>query len=257
MSGARAARVLITAGGSGIGRAMAEGFAAAGHQVWVTDVNADSLSDLPAGWQASVVDAADEDSVAALFAEVRERWDGLDVLCANAGIAGPTALIEDIALEDWRKCVSVNLEGCFLAAKYAAPLMKAARAGSIIVTSSTAGQYGYPNRAPYASAKWAVIGLMKTLAMELGPYGVRANAICPGAVEGPRMEGVLEREAAAKGMSRDQVYEGYASGTSMRSFVEARDIANMAVFLGSDAARLVSGQVIAVDGHTENPDPKV
>ncbi|MEE2632675.1 MAG: SDR family oxidoreductase [Pseudomonadota bacterium] len=257
MSGARAARVLITAGGSGIGRAMAEGFAAAGHQVWVTDVNADSLSDLPAGWQASVVDAADEDSVAALFAEVRERWDGLDVLCANAGIAGPTALIEDIALEDWRKCVSVNLEGCFLAAKYAAPLMKEARAGSIIVTSSTAGQYGYPNRAPYASAKWAVIGLMKTLAMELGPYGVRANAICPGAVEGPRMEGVLEREAAAKGMSRDQVYEGYASGTSMRSFVEARDIANMAVFLGSDAARLVSGQVIAVDGHTENPDPKV
>ncbi|WP_281708006.1 SDR family oxidoreductase [Phaeobacter italicus] len=257
MSGARAARVLITAGGSGIGRAMAEGFAAAGHQVWVTDVNADSLSDLPAGWQASVVDAADEDSVAALFAEVRERWGGLDVLCANAGIAGPTALIEDIALEDWRKCVSVNLEGCFLAAKYAAPLMKAARAGSIIVTSSTAGQYGYPNRAPYASAKWAVIGLMKTLAMELGPYGVRANAICPGAVEGPRMEGVLEREAAAKGMSRDQVYEGYASGTSMRSFVEARDIANMAVFLGSDAARLVSGQVIAVDGHTENPDPKV
>jgi NAD(P)-dependent dehydrogenase (short-subunit alcohol dehydrogenase family) len=257
MSGARAARVLITAGGSGIGRAMAEGFAAAGHQVWVTDLNADSLSDLPAGWQASVVDAADEDSVAALFAEVREQWGGLDVLCANAGIAGPTALIEDIALEDWRKCVSVNLEGCFLAAKYAAPLMKAARAGSIIVTSSTAGQYGYPNRAPYASAKWAVIGLMKTLAMELGPYGVRANAICPGAVEGPRMEGVLEREAAAKGMSRDQVYEGYASGTSMRSFVEARDIANMAVFLGSDAARLVSGQVIAVDGHTENPDPKV
>jgi NAD(P)-dependent dehydrogenase (short-subunit alcohol dehydrogenase family) len=236
---------------------MAEGFAAAGHQVWVTDVNADSLSDLPAGWQASVVDAADEDSVAALFAELREQWGGLDVLCANAGIAGPTALIEDIALEDWRKCVSVNLEGCFLAAKYAAPLMKEARAGSIIVTSSTAGQYGYPNRAPYASAKWAVIGLMKTLAMELGPYGVRANAICPGAVEGPRMEGVLEREAAAKGMSRDQVYEGYASGTSMRSFVEARDIANMAVFLGSDAARLVSGQVIAVDGHTENPDPKV
>ena len=236
---------------------MAEGFAAAGHQVWVTDVNADSLSDLPAGWQASVVDAADEDSVAALFAEVREQWGGLDVLCANAGIAGPTALIEDIALEDWRKCVSVNLEGCFLAAKYAAPVMKEARGGSIIVTSSTAGQYGYPNRAPYASAKWGVIGLMKTLAMELGPFGIRANAICPGAVEGPRMEGVLEREAAAKGMTRDEVYAGYAAGTSMGRFVEASDIANMAVFLGSDAARLVSGQVIAVDGHTENPDPKV
>ncbi len=132
-------------------------------------------------------------------------------------------------------------------------------AGSIVVTSSTAGQYGYPNRAPYAAAKWAVIGLMKTLAMELGPHGIRANAICPGAVEGPRMEGVLAREAAAKGMTRDEVYRGYAAGTSMGgSFVEGRDIADMAVFLASDAARLVSGgQVIAVDGHTENPDPKL
>jgi NAD(P)-dependent dehydrogenase (short-subunit alcohol dehydrogenase family) len=98
---------------------------------------------------------------------------------------------------------------------------------------------------------------MKTLAMELGPFGIRANAICPGSVEGPRMEGVLQREAKAKGMTRDQVYDGYAKGTSMRSFVEARDVANMAVFLGSDGARLVSGQVIAVDGHTENPDPKL
>lgn len=250
-------RVLITAGGSGIGRAMAAGFASAGHQVWVTDVDAASLADLPPGWRATAVDAADEPGMAALFAEIGAAWGGLDVLCANAGVAGPTARVEDIALKDWRACVSVNLEGAFLAAKYAAPLMKSARAGAIVLTSSTAGIYGYPNRAPYAAAKWAVIGLMKTLAMELGPFGIRANAICPGAVEGPRMEGVLAREAAAKGMTRDQVYAGYAAGTSMGRFVEARDIAGMAVFLGSDAARLVSGQVIAVDGHTENPDPKL
>lgn len=236
---------------------MAEAFAEAGAQVWVADVDEAALAACPEAWQRSQVNVADEAAVSALFVEIADAWGGLDVLCANAGVAGPTALIEDIALEDWRKCVSVNLEGCFLAAKYAAPLMKAAKAGSIIVTSSTAGQYGYPNRAPYASAKWAVIGLMKTLAMELGPFGIRANVICPGAVEGPRMEGVLEREAAAKGMTRDEVYAGYAAGTSMGRFVEARDIANMAVFLGSDAARLVSGQVIAVDGHTENPDPKV
>ncbi|CUH87992.1 Pyridoxal 4-dehydrogenase [Phaeobacter sp. CECT 5382] len=250
-------RVLITAGGSGIGRAMAEGFAEAGFEVWVTDLNPDNLADLPQGWRGSVANAADEEAVKALFSEISEVWGGVDVLCANAGIAGPTALVEDVALADWRNCVSVNLEGAFLAAKHATPLMKAARAGSIIVTSSTAGQYGYPNRAPYAAAKWAMVGLTKTLAMELGPYGIRANVICPGAVEGARMEGVLEREAAAKGMTRDAVYEGYAKGTSMRSFVEASDIANMAVFLGSDAARLVSGQVIAVDGHTENPDPKI
>ena len=249
-------RVLITAGASGIGRAMGEAFDAAGFEVWVTDVDRTALDALPSHWNGHLCDAASEAEVRTVFDGV-EKAGGLDVLCANAGIAGPTALIEDVALEDWRTCVSVNLEGAFLAAKYAAPLMKAAGTGSIVITSSTAGIYGYPNRAPYAAAKWGMIGLMKTLAMELGPFGIRANAICPGAVEGPRMEGVLAREAAVKGMSRDQVYAGYAVGTSMRSFVEAGDIANMAVFLGSDAARMVSGQVIAVDGHTENPDPKI
>ena len=250
-------RVLITAGASGIGRAMGEAFDAAGFDVWVTDVDKQALAGCPERWRTTQVDASDEDAMAALFEDLAARWGGLDVLCANAGIAGPTARVEDIALEDWRRCVSVNLEGAFLAAKYTAPMMKEAKAGSIVVTSSTAGLYGYPNRAPYAAAKWAVIGLMKTLAMELGPFGIRANAICPGSVEGPRMEGVLEREAAAKGMTRDQVYDGYASGTALGRFVEASDIANMAVFLGSDAARLVSGQVIGVDGFTINPDPKV
>ncbi|MDG1167648.1 MAG: SDR family oxidoreductase [Sulfitobacter sp.] len=246
-------RVLITAGASGIGRAMAEAFDAQGYEVCVTDVDRAALAACPAQWRCFAANAAVEAAMAGVFGQL----DGLDVLCANAGIAGPTALVEDVALADWQACVSVNLEGAFLAAKYAAPLMKAAGRGAIVITSSTAGIYGYPNRAPYAAAKWAMIGLMKTLAMELGPFGVRANAICPGSVEGPRMEGVLEREAAAKGMTRDQVYEGYAQGTSMRSFVQAADVADMAVFLASDRARMVSGQVIAVDGHTENPDPKV
>lgn len=232
---------------------MATGFEAAGFEVWVTDVDAGAVSELPEHWRARVCDATDESAMAAVVAEAGP----LDVLCANAGIAGPTARVEDVDLADWRECVSVNLEGAFLAAKHVLPGMKAAERGAVIFTSSTAGIYGYPNRAPYAAAKWAIIGLMKTVAMEAGPFGVRANAICPGAVEGPRMEGVLAREAAAKGMSRDQVYEGYAAGTSMRSFVEGSDIADMAVFLGSDAARMVSGQVMAVDGHTENPDPKV
>ncbi len=232
---------------------MGQGFDAAGFEVCITDVDGDALDRCPDHWRKMNANAADEDDMQRVFGQL----DGLDVLCANAGIAGPTALVEDVTLEDWRACVSVNLEGAFLAAKYAAPLMKAAGSGAIIITSSTAGIYGYPNRAPYAAAKWGMIGLMKTLTMELGPFGIRANAICPGAVEGPRMEGVLSREAAAKGMTRDEVYQGYAAGTSMRSFVQADDISNMAVFLGSDAARLVSGQVIAVDGHTENPDPKL
>ena len=246
-------KVLVTAGAAGIGHAMAAGFAANGAQVWVTDVDAAALSECPPEWRRREVDVTDEAAMADLFAQIKRDWGGLDVLCANAGIAGPTALIEDITLEDWRACVSVNLEGAFLAAKYAAPMMKAARAGVVTITSSTAGIHGYPGRAPYASAKWAVIGLMKTLAMELGPFGIRANAICPGAVEGPRMERVLAAEAKAKGLTRDQVYDGYASGTAMQSWVTAEDIADMAVYLASPQARLVSGQVIAVDGHTFNP----
>lgn len=110
--------------------------------------------------------------------------------------------------------------------------------------------------APYSAAKWAVIGLMKTLAMELGAFGIRANAICPGAVEGPRMDAVLNGEAAAKGVTPEQIRAGYAAGTSLRSFVTAGDIAELAVFLAAPEAAKISGQVIAVDGHTENPDPK-
>ncbi|KUJ82019.1 SDR family oxidoreductase [Ruegeria profundi] len=249
-------RVLITAGASGVGRAMAEAFDAAGYDVWITDIDATALQSVPEHWTARKADASNEADMSAVFQSMATKG-GLDALCANAGIAGPTAAVEDVDLSDWRSCISVNLDGAFLAAKHAAPLMKAAQTGSVILTSSTAGQYGYPYRSPYAAAKWAVIGLMKTLAMELGPHGIRANAICPGAVEGPRMEGVLQREAAAKGMTRDQVYAGYAAGTSMGRFVEGRDIANMAVFLASDSARLISGQVIAVDGHTVNPDPKI
>lgn len=248
-------RVLITAGASGIGFAMGEAFAAAGYDVWITDVDKIALENCPDTWTKRRVDASDDTQMRMLFKEI-EAAGGIDTVCANAGIAGPTALVEDVDWADWQTCVNVTLGGAFLTAKYAAPLMKAAGAGAIVLTSSTAGVFGYPNRAPYSAAKWGVIGLMKTLAMELGPFGVRSNAICPGAVEGPRMDGVLDREAAAKNMTRDAVYEGYASGTSMRCFVQARDIADMAVFLASQGAQRVSGQVISVDGHTENPDPK-
>jgi NAD(P)-dependent dehydrogenase (short-subunit alcohol dehydrogenase family) len=250
-------RVLITAGASGIGRAMATAFAAAGAKIWIVDVDEAALDACPGEWQRNHLDVVDETGVAGLYDRLIGTWGGLDVLCANAGIAGPTALVEDMDLAGWQRCVEVNLTGAFLFARSALRPMKAQRSGVLLFTSSTAGQYGYPNRAPYSASKWAVNGLMKTIAMEAGPFGVRANSLCPGAVEGPRMERVLEREAAAKGSTRDAIYAGYAAGTSMRSFIRAEDVADMAVFLASDAARFVSGQIIAVDGHTENPDPKV
>lgn len=246
-------RVLITGGAGGIGLAMARAFAAEGAQVWVTDVDPAALAAIPPDWRGTRADVGDETAVAGLFDRIAADWGGLDVLCANAGTAGPTADIEDIELADWRACLAVNLDGAFLSAKYAAPMMKAAGQGVILVTSSTAGLHGYPHRAPYAAAKWAVLGLMKTLAMELGPSGIRVNAICPGSVEGPRMEHVLQHEAAQKGMTRDQVYAGYAAGTSMRRWITGDDIARMAVFLAGPGARLVSGQIVSVDGHTFNP----
>jgi len=205
-----AQHVLITAGASGIGYALAKGFAATGAHIWVVDADQAALDACPADWQRDAVDVGDPDAMAALFTKIAQTWPRLDVLCANAGIAGQTALLEDQDITAFRDCVRVNLEGAFLACKGALPMMK----------------------------------------------GIRANVIAPGAVEGPRMDGVIAREAAAKGMSEQAIREGYASGTSLKTFVEASDIADMAVFLASDAAKRVSGQTIAVDGHTENPDPK-
>lgn len=236
---------------------MAEAFHRDGAKVWITDIDPEALAACPTSWGRTQADVSNEADIEALFNEITAMWGGIDVLCANAGIAGPTVLVEDIALADWQRCMAVNVEGAFLAAKYAAPMLKVAEAGCALFTSSTAGFFGYPNRAPYASAKWAVIGLMKTLAMEWGPYGVRVNALAPGAVEGPRMEAVMQREAETRGISRDDVYRGYASGTSMRTWIDGSDIAEMAVFLASPKARFVSGQVIAVDGHTFNPDPSI
>ena len=191
------------------------------------------------------------------FQRLRSQWGTLDVVCAIAGVAGPIGPVEALSLEDWRRCISVSLDGTFLFSKQAAVMMKVARSGALVITSSTAGLFGFRCRSPYVTAKWGVIGLIKTLAAELGPFNMRANAICPGPVDGEWMERVLEHEALMSATSRDELYAHYAAGSSMQSFVTAADVANMAVFLASDAARLVSGQAIAVDGNTENPAPAV
>lgn len=234
---------------------MAKAFADAGYRVWVTDVDHGAVAALPAGIRGTVCDASSEPAMEMLFGEVAKDWGGLDVLCANAGIKGPTAAIEDMPLEGWHQCIGVNLDGAMLAAKFGARLMKPAGRGCMIFTSSTSGLYGTPFRAPYAATKWAVIGLMKTVAMELGPHGIRANAICPGSVNGPRIDRVIEAEAEAKGMTPDAVRAGYASGTALKRLTDPEDVAQMALFLASDGARMVSGQAMTVDGFTINPDP--
>ncbi len=250
----RAKRVLVTAGATGIGRAIAEAFHEAGAQVHVCDVSDEAIAEIRRNVPeigATPADVADPAQIETLFDEALERLGGLDVLINNAGIAGPAGPIEDCSLEDWRRTLAVNLDGQFLCLRRAIPVMKAARAGSVVNISSTAGLFGYPLRAPYAASKWAVVGLSKSMASELGPWGIRVNAICPGAVEGPRMDRVIAAEAAARGTPPEAIRAGYTGQVSLRAFVTARDIADSALFLCSDAGRMISGQALSVDGNTE------
>ena len=247
-----ALRVAITAAASGIGLAIARAFAAQGGDVHLCDVDAEAVAAAKAeGLAAAQADVADLDALDRWVDGVLDRLGGLDVLVNNAGIAGPTALVEDVAAEDWERCLAVGLTSHYRTCARVIPAMKAARSGAIVNVSSTAGQFGLGMRAPYTAAKWAVIGLTKTLAIELGPYGVRANAICPGSVDGERMRAVIEREAAARGAPADDVTREYVGGQSIARWVQPEEIADMCVYLASDAARMVTGQAIAVDGHTE------
>ncbi len=202
----------------------------------------------------TIADVANEADVSRLFDEASAVLGGdVTVLVNCAGIGGPAAFVEDLGYEDWRRCLAVNLDGTFLCTRAVAASMKAAGSGSIINISSTAGLYGYPLRSAYASAKWAVIGFTKSMAMEMGPSGVRVNAICPGSVSGPRIDTVIANESRAKGIPEQAIRERYVKTCSLRTFIDAEDIADMAVFLASPAAKRISGQAICVDGHVENP----
>ena len=247
-------RVLITAGGAGIGRAIAERFAGEGASVLICDIDEAALKE--AGQSAPdiktcLADVSREDDVDRLFETLNQHLGGIDVLINNAGVAGPTGNLEDLSLEDWRRCMAVSVEGSFLCLRPALRLMKAQKHGCIINMASSAGIMGYPRRTPYAAAKWAIVGLTKSLAMEAGRSGIRVNAIAPGAVEGERIDRVIAAKAEAYGKSPDEIRQNFLSKTSMRTFVRAADIANMALFLASDAGSRLSGQVLAVDGNTE------
>ena len=248
-------RVMISAAGSGIGRVIAEAFVVAGADVHVCDLDPAAVerttAELPEV-TASVVDVADAAAVDAWFdASLDRLGGGLDVLINNAGIKGPTALVEDVTIDEWRACLAICLDSHYLLARRAAPVMKTQRAGSIINMSSMAGMVGYGMRTPYAAAKWAVIGLTKSLAIELGPHGVRCNAICPGSVRGERMERVIASEASLRGIDGTQVIDEYLQGQSIKRFVEPSEIADLCLFLASPAASMITGQAIAVDGHSE------
>jgi NAD(P)-dependent dehydrogenase (short-subunit alcohol dehydrogenase family) len=250
----RGLRVLVTAAATGIGLVTANTFVQAGARVFVCDTDAAALQNTLARHPeltGSVCDVADEEQVRALFVRALQHLGGLDILVNNAGVSGPTGLVEDLDLDAWRRCLAVNLDGTFLCAREAAPLMRSQGSGSIVNLSSTAGLYGFPRRAPYAAAKWAIRGFTRTLAQELGPHGVRVNCICPGSVEGERIDRVIAAEAETTGQSEAQVRQQFQQAASLRSFVSAQDIADMILFVTSAQGARISGQDLVVDGHTE------
>lgn len=246
--------VFITGGATGIGRAIGLRFLQAGFRVHVADADAQALEHFVAGHlgvSGSVCDVGSIADVDRAFDELQALHGRLDVLVNNAGIAGPAGRVEDIDPAAWDRTVAVDLNGQFYCARRAVPMLRAGGGGSIISIASTAALFGFPLRSPYAACKWALVGFAKTLAMELGPERIRVNVICPGSVSGPRIDGVIERDAASRGLQPQQVREIYLRQTSMRTFVEAEDIAEMAHFLASPAGSRISGQALAVDGHTE------
>ena len=247
-------RIVITAGAAGIGLTIAQSYMAAGAKVAVCDIDGGAVDAFRLMYPNALAIRANvtiEADMSAFFESCDSYLGGVDVVIAAAGIGGPAALIEDLNYFEWKSTIATTLDGTFLLVRWAAKHMRAQKAGLIVLLSSTAGLFGYPYRSPYAVAKWGIVGLTKTLAMEMGSDGIRVNCICPGAVEGERMDRVVENEANVRGVSEQTVRNDYVAAVSLKTWVTAEDISNMVHFLDSPAGSKISGQALAVDGHTE------
>lgn len=247
-------RVVVTAGASGIGLEVARAFVGEGANVAVCDIDSGAIEALRvsdpeiAGYVANV---ADREGIAAFVDTAAQKLGGIDTLVNNAGIAGPTGAVEDIAPEDWDRCLAVCLTGQFNVTRCAVPYLKDSRNPSIANLSSLAGRLGFALRSPYAAAKWGVIGFTKSLSIELGSFGIRVNAILPGLVAGDRQRRVLEAKAQRLGKSFAQTEAQAFSYTSIREYVQPQEIAEQIVFLASKRGKSISGQALSVCGDTQ------
>jgi NAD(P)-dependent dehydrogenase (short-subunit alcohol dehydrogenase family) len=242
--------VLVTAGAAGIGRAIAQVFHERGDRVAVCDVDDAALeraaAELP-GIVAVRTDVADPLAVAALL----ERVGAVDVLVNNAGVAGPVGGIETNDPEDWARCFAVNVHGAFHMIAAVVPTMRAAGRGVIVNISTASTVTGLPGRSAYVASKWALEGLTRNAARELGPSGIRVNAIRPGFMDTERMRGIMARIAAQTSREVADVEAEALGYISMRTKIQPAEIGEMAWFLASDAARHVTGQIVGVDGNAE------
>ena len=246
--------VLITGGADGVGKAVAEAFLAKGRQVHVCDFNAAALEKLLAEHPAlhgTCADVGNSRDVKEIFKSANAWMGGVDVLVNNVGVAGPCVPVDEISDADWATTISANLSGAFYCIREAAPFMKSARSGAIINISTASTRTGMKNRLPYIASKTGLEGMTRSLARELGPFGVRVNAVLPGMVNGRRVQTLLERASQASSRSLDSIKAEALQFVSMRSDVEPEEVAEMIVFLGSDEARKVTGQLIGVCGNLE------
>ena len=249
--------IIISASADGLGWCMANVLIDQGHTVYLSDINQQKIDEIHKHplFNKRVfienVDAGNPESVKSYFKALSQKVTSIDVLINNVGIAGPTGPMEDLTIEDWRQTIDINLNSHFYFTKFAIPLLKKNKGGSIINLSSTAGLFGFPLRTPYAASKWAIIGVTKTLAMELGKFNIRVNAVCPGTIKGDRMKRVIKDKAKFTKVSTKTIEKDFISMSSMKQWILEEDIGKMCSFLISDDSSKVSGQVISVDGQTE------
>lgn len=255
VAGLSGQRIVITAGAGGIGLVIARALHAQGCRLAICDVSDEALKSASAelgDCLAVKADVSDPGEVDAFFGKVEAALGGLDALVNNAGIAGPTGNVEDISVEDWRRCLDIVLTGQFLCTRLAVPHLKAAGGGAIVNMSSAAGRFGYAFRTPYAAAKFGVIGFTQSLAKELGPHNIRVNAILPGIISGPRMEGVIRARAEQVNVPYEEMEESYLERISLRRMTPPEDVAATVAFLLSQAGRNLTGLSMNVDGNVES-----
>lgn len=249
-----ATRVIVTAGGSGIGLSIAQHFHASGAKVHICDISQEALdsalSSSP-GMHGSIADVGKPGDVDSLFGEATMWMGGLDVLVNNAGIGGPNAPVDEMEDDDWDLTIQINLNGAFYCAKRAARIMKKQASGTIINISSTSARTGLPNRAPYVVSKVAIEGLTRNLARELGPFGIRCNAVLPGSIENERGRTLLQKVADRDGITYQEAKNRRLQFISMRTKIEPSEIADMVVILTTHPFRHVSGQLFSVCGNVE------
>jgi NAD(P)-dependent dehydrogenase (short-subunit alcohol dehydrogenase family) len=247
-------RVVVTAAGSGIGEVIARSFQVRGAKVYICDVVEDLVAETLKsieGASGSVTDVGDTAAVDRMFDHVEKTLGGLDVLINNAGVAGPTALVEDVKAEELAQTLRINVEGQFYCCGRAIPMMKKAGGGSIINLSSVAGRLAFAMRTPYAASKWGVVGFTKSLAMEVGRDNIRVNAILPGHVNSPRFQRVWAAKAEKRGITMEEMCAEVLSCVATGQTVEMQDIANMALYLASPFGAVINGQAISVCGGVE------